>query len=229
MHNFTSILTAVWSKVAPILLTVWRYVRWPFYIVLALYTALVIYRIPAVMERDRAAQTINYIHAQKITRSDVMGERLPPPPDEEKNNATVEGVDSNNNGVRDDVELAIFALHPDEARVRAAQLQYAMGIQIMMTEVFNSETWKVAADFEERGYFCISSTYPRDYSNDLFITTPEGEKYTIITDARRKEVKDLVLNTQARITAYSEAHQFTTSYGSGGQDFCDVDLASLQN
>lgn len=43
---------------------------------------------------------------------EVNGHKLPPEPDEAENNATLEGVDSNNNGVRDDVERKIYEKYP---------------------------------------------------------------------------------------------------------------------
>ena len=53
-----------------------------------------------------------------------MGTNLPPQPYEPENDATVAGLDKNNNGIRDDVELAIFAKYPKSAKIRAAELQY---------------------------------------------------------------------------------------------------------
>ncbi len=45
---------------------------------------------------------------------EVDGHRLPPEPDETENNATLEGVDSNGNGVRDDVERWIYKTYKDK-------------------------------------------------------------------------------------------------------------------
>jgi len=42
---------------------------------------------------------------------EINGHKLPPMPDETLNNATLLGVDSNNNGVRDDVERKIYAVY----------------------------------------------------------------------------------------------------------------------
>ena len=42
----------------------------------------------------------------------INGHILPPEPDEAKNSATLGGVDSNNNGVRDDVERNIYRTYP---------------------------------------------------------------------------------------------------------------------
>jgi len=45
---------------------------------------------------------------------EVNGHRLPPEPDPVKNNATLLGIDSNNNGVRDDVERWIYETYKDK-------------------------------------------------------------------------------------------------------------------
>ena len=59
----------------------WRVARWPLGIILVLYIGLVIYRIPAVTEQQRAVEVIAQIHAQRLTMDDVDGKHLPPPPD----------------------------------------------------------------------------------------------------------------------------------------------------
>lgn len=45
---------------------------------------------------------------------EVNGHRLPPEPDETLNNSTLLGIDTNNNGVRDDVERWIYNEYKDE-------------------------------------------------------------------------------------------------------------------
>ena len=183
------------------------------------YAALVAYRIPAVGEKQRTADTVAAIQAQKVTMADVMGTALPPVPYEPENDATVAGIDKNNNGIRDDVELAIFAKYPNSAKIRAAELQYAMALQTEMTQVFNSDTWKAAAIQDDRSYQCIGETYPR---TDL-------QEFIKITDARSNEVEKLVYNTQMRKDAQYKVSTFTTSFGSPDTDFCDIDLNSLPN
>src|ERR1700761_2907630 len=109
---------------------VWFWARWPLSVLVVAYAALVIWRIPAVTEQQKTAATIATINAQKITMADVMGTDLPPVPYEPENDATVAGIDANNNGIRDDVELAIFKEYPNSPRIRAAELQYAMTEQM---------------------------------------------------------------------------------------------------
>lgn len=197
----------------------WRFVRIPLYVALALYAALVIYRIPAVGEKERADIAIAHINAQKLTLSDVMGKVLPPVPNMEENNATVEGIDVNNNGVRDDVELAIFEKYPHSAKMRSAELQFAMALQMEMTYVFNKDTWEVAANQMARGYQCVGDLSPR---TNLVEHGKMTEKHT-------KEVMDLVFNTQRRKDTYEDLQKNITSFGNVVLPVCDVDPDSLPN
>ena len=52
----------------------------------------------------------------------INGHMLPPEPDVEKNSATLEGIDRNNNGVRDDVERKIYHNYP--IKLEAVLLMY---------------------------------------------------------------------------------------------------------
>jgi hypothetical protein len=53
--------------------------------------------------------TSNPLHV--TVYKEINGHRLPPEPDEALNNSTLLGIDTNNNGVRDDVERWIFSFH----------------------------------------------------------------------------------------------------------------------
>src|SRR3990167_4490346 len=168
------------------------YKRWWFWVLatpLILFIALVIYRIPAVAEKERTQKAVAEIHAQKLTIEDVNGEHLPPPPDPALVDATIEGIDANANGIRDDVELAIFKKYPNSAKIRAAELQYAMTEQMFLVYVFDTGTWKAVAEEDGRASACIALTYPRS-NLEIFLQT---------VASRRKEVETLVFNTQARI------------------------------
>ena len=58
-----------------------------------------------------------------------MGKNLPSDPGALAD-ATVQGVDANQNGIRDDVELAVFKEYPNSAKTRAVLLQYALALQM---------------------------------------------------------------------------------------------------
>src|SRR3989338_2241679 len=146
-----------------------RFFTWAGIIILVLYLGLVIYRIPAVLEKQKTEETVTRIHAAKLTLADVMGESLPPAPDPALKDATIQGIDANGNGIRDDVELAIFEKYPDSARVRAALLQYAKALQMELTQVFNSETLVAAIQEEDRSYFCLNNYIKDDRTFDAEI------------------------------------------------------------
>lgn len=59
----------------------------------------------------------------------INGHTLPPEPDPAINNSTLLGIDSNNNGVRDDVEIYIYKRFSKEAEfpktMTAIAMQYA--------------------------------------------------------------------------------------------------------
>src|SRR3989344_4375537 len=199
----------------------WRIIRWPLGVLVVLYAALVIYRIPAVMEKQRTTETVERIHAQKLTIENVNGEHLPPPPDPAQVDATVEGIDANMNGIRDDVELAIFKKYPNSAKVRAAELQYAMALQMYLTEVFNSETWKAVAIRSGKGYGCVYDTGPR-------VTLSDGDERIRqafeIVQKRLDETEDMVFNTPERKSAYDAAEKYTTPFGGSEGEDCDLSL-----
>jgi hypothetical protein len=182
----------------------WRGGRWVLLAIAITYIAIVIYRVPAVHEERISKETVTKIQAQKLTIDDVDGRHLPPPLDTTQANATIAGVDKNGNGIRDEVELAIFAKYPTSTAIRAAELQYAMAMQNELTNAFDSATLVATIQEEGRGYLCIS--------NDL----------------REKEVEDLVFNTPGR-NNYRESlrEKYMTSFGLDSSNDCDIDLDTM--
>jgi hypothetical protein len=193
---------------------IWRIVSISFVVLLILFIGLVIYRLPVAEERLKTEATVEKIHAQKLTLADVMGQNLPPEPDPALKDATIEGIDVNGNGIRDDVELAIFKLHPDSARIRAAELQYAMALQNEMTsDVFNSGTLVGTIHKESRGFFCIGDAAP-------------NQSPIILS----KEVKNLVFDITTRIQRDQDVFKnYMTSNTEPSGPYCDIDLTSLSN
>lgn len=198
---------------------IWAWVRWPLLILIIGFCALVIYRVPAVQEKERAAAVVQHVRAQAITMDDVLGTYLPPMTDKELNNATIAGPDTNTNGIRDDIERELFTRFHNEARVRAALLQYARIKQLYLTDVFNTETWEAVAEMDNRAFQCVGETYPRTDLSKGFVVLQERTQY----------VKDLLLNTLERRKAYDAAYEFTTSFGLPEGDVCDIDLTLLKD
>lgn len=196
---------------------VWRWIKWPLLVLVVLYAIDVAWVLWYKNNEAKTNEAVAAIHAKKITLADVMGKALPPTPDQTESDATVAGIDQNNNGVRDDVELAIFKKYPNSPKIRAAELQYAMALQLMLTKVTNTETWKAAAVETSRGAACIGETHAREHL----------QEYIRVTRERSEEVRRFVINNQIREDAKDKAYNFTTSYALPDLDLCNVVLDTL--
>lgn len=198
------------SGIVSFLLRAGRMVRWPLLALIVLYIGFVIYRIPGYNAEHKSKDVVAQIHAQRLTLADVDGSHLPPLPDSTEVDATVAGVDANNNGIRDDVELAIFKKYPNSPYTRTAELQYAMTEQMFLTKVFDTATWKAVAEENGRANLCLSSV--QNSGSGVF----------------QKEVEGLVFNTLPRRDAQERAYEFITSHGSAIGQFCDVDAGEFK-
>lgn len=139
---------------------------------------------------------------------------LPPDPGEE-GKKTVAGIDSNNDGVRDDVERYIALTVTDSARHREALRSVAKAIQLEVTAVTKEQSLQ-AANAGARSIECLSYLGVR--KSGLW-----------------KEVQTLMLNTGARINAM-DAHNrrisgevFTTLSDSERHTACTFDAERLTN
>jgi len=214
------------------LLKTWRVMRIPFFVLVLLFVGLVVYRIPFVLEQRKTAETVAFIQEQRITMDDVTGTNLPPSPDPALVDATIEGIDANTNGIRDDVELAIFERYPDDSRLRSAMLQYAKALQLYLTHAFNEETWKAGIGQLNRSTSCLSESAgdPRPRPTE---DAPEEEwtrwlkEWSIIKNGLEDEIKTLILNFEGRKTQYDTNFEYTTSHGGGSRPYCDLDPTSF--
>lgn len=117
---------------------------------------------------DRMAAAEAEIGTIHLAQRDADGTNLPPIPDTILNNSTVAGIDANANHIRDDVELAMFEKYPIIGAVpatketdtnfalRAASLQYAQAMQVMLTLVDNKQKMSVAAESYGAAYGCLN-------------------------------------------------------------------------
>lgn len=84
---------------------------------------------------------------------EVNGHRLPPEPDKALNDSTLLGIDSNDNGVRDDVERKVYATY-EKAIERAVMMQAFKTEQEMLADpdmVKNARMW---AEKEDKAIGC---------------------------------------------------------------------------
>jgi len=100
---------------------------------------------------------------------EVNGHRLPPEPDPKVNNSTLLGIDSNNNGVRDDVERWIYNKYKDKHPIYIdIAMQAARGYRLVLEKQPKTKTEAMsimkevekAADCE--AYYKMDAKYLND-------------------------------------------------------------------
>lgn len=208
----------LWVKIA------WKWLRWPLGIAAVIYLALFIWGLYLHGEKYATEDAIGYINSQKLTLADVRGDNLPPAPDAA--DTTLEGQDQNLNGIRDDVELKIFELYPDDIKARAGALQYAKALQLELSKyVFNKETFGAVLLQDGRADFCFSSSGPQW---DFNMPQSEVTKIVLAQQQRSREIEGLVFNTEIRQERRDKVFErYMSSYGDWEDPACDIEQSKL--
>ena len=198
---------------------VFRMFVWALLILLGLYLVLVAFRVVHFFNLDKTNAQIEKIHNTRLTLDDVMGTNLPPEPIDA--DETVAGIDANQNGIRDDVELAIFKEYPNSAKTRAVLLQYALVLQMQMTlPVVNKETVTATVeDNESRANVCMWSLSSRS----------NMEKFLADIDKYENFIKELQLNTEQRKGYLHDFFEGNLGSYTMSRESCDIDLSTLSN
>ena len=194
---------------------IFKILLWVLLFIVVSYVILVIVRVVHLLNVDKINLQVEKIHSTKLSIDDVMGKNLPPDPGLEADK-TVQGIDVNNNGIRDDVELAVFKEYPNSAKTRAVLLQYAMSLQMELNQPFvTTEIATATAEKESQSYDCIGEIVPRS-NNDLDII---------------KNYRDFIgnkqINTKERKNIKTEIDNKTRSFEL--KSGCDIDLLKLPN
>jgi hypothetical protein len=137
--------------------------------------------------KNKLSNTINI-----TVYKEINGYRLPPEPDETLNNSTILGIDSNNNGVRDDVERKIYLTYK-KAIEQAYMMQGAKRFQKILDNPIVAATSQETQDEMWKQYSCIG--YLRRIKN---IKVPR----TIV-----EFWENSYMNTKERIKAYIEFNE----------------------
>ncbi|MDR1451059.1 MAG: hypothetical protein LBI57_01805, partial [Helicobacteraceae bacterium] len=92
--------------------------------------------IPCDYDRERETKAQTAFEQSKSSTWSIQSafSNLPPDPEAE-GKKTLEGIDANNNGIRDDVEIAIYNYAPreDQETIRQAMIESAKSIQAAIT------------------------------------------------------------------------------------------------
>lgn len=197
---------------------IFKILMWAFLVLVVGYIVLVVFRIFHFMDLDKTNAQIEKIHNTKLTMDDVMGNNLPPDPGIEADK-TIQGIDANKNGIRDDVELAVFKEYPNSAKTRAVLLQYALALQMETIQpIVNTEIVTTIAEETSRGYLCIGDIVSRD----------NIDNFTRITDEYINFIEKNQLNTEERKNA--QKNFYNGNLGSYELPRgCDIDYSKLPN
>ncbi len=133
------------------------------------------------------------LNAKEITENTevINGYVLPPEPDPVINNATLLGVDSNNNGVRDDVERFIITKYKDHHKiVTEIGFQGARAYQKILDNPLNTEeNHKALMDALD------CNDYFRSYADEF------GDPI-VVDHLVDDNIENMQLNTKSRVRAY---------------------------
>lgn len=194
-------------------------------IFVGIFVLLLLLRLPFFLENKKTEEQVAKIHATKLTMDDVMGVNLPPDPGVEANK-TVAGIDANKNGIRDDVELAIFKEYPNSAKTRAVLLQYALVLQMELTQPFENEKNVTEVVREEaRADTCVGDTLVPRETPESWRTYEDVKKIDMYINF----IDELQLNTNERRKAISNFNEKIRSFGPMDSEKCDIDLSTLPN
>ena len=154
----------------------------------------------------------------------VNGHLLPPEPDEELNNATLLGIDSNNNGVRDDVERWIFLemeiYNGYEKIEQVIAMQEAKANQMALKDPSNSN---------DKVYEAMNA------ATDCWVWYDYIKKLPSIgnIDKFSRSLKDKSFNTKERLKTYWQydatlaGRVFTLTKTLDTKTQCEVDIDGL--
>jgi len=157
----------------------------------------------------------------------VNGYILPPEPDETLNNSTLLGIDSNDNGVRDDVEIYVikrYAKDPDFPKTKTAlAMQYAWSSQkILENPVI--ETKQIMSNAIGCKFYWI-----RQKAKTL--TTFEAMQFGVKHKIYDSKVKDKIFNTRVRIERKFEYNSALSGQIFEGKektiDMCQININEL--
>jgi hypothetical protein len=204
---------------------IFKILKWIFLVLAGLFLILIIGRLIYRNNQDKTEAQVMKIHATKLTMDDVLGINLPPDPGADADK-TVQGIDANNNGVRDDVELAVFKEYPNSAKTRAVLLQYALALQMETVQpIVNTSTVTEIVIEEGRADTCLADTLVPRKSPESSRSSVDMEKIdTFVNFIENKQ-----LNNDMRIEARKIFLKNLRSYGDSTNQTCDVDISRLLN
>ena len=158
----------------------------------------------------------------------INGYVLPPEPDETLNNSTLLGIDSNDNGVRDDVEIYVikrYAKDPEFPKTKTAlAMQYAWAEQKIIENPILENKKYMDDSIDCESYWIKQVTKE--------MTSLEGIKYHLKHEVfNDTETNDKIYNTRERIERSFEFNQACSGHIFSGRkksvENCQINIDEL--
>jgi hypothetical protein len=188
-----------------------------FVLLILMFLILSIVRFFSFVEQKDNENKIKSIHSKKLSIETVLNNNL-----KEKeilDDKTLLGIDSNNNNIRDDVELSIIKDYKSSARTRAVLLQYALSLQMEVSrDKGNTDLATEIAREQSRSFLCVGELFQENKSYETY------EKLLKMTSY----VEQKQFNTEERKKEREEFFKSVRSF-SDLEDLCDIDLLELPN
>lgn len=161
-----------------------------------------------VQVKDKKAQEHTYRSKYHDYVRVVIDDSVEVPwPDPVKNNATISGVDSDNDGIRDDVQRFINLKYANNLKMKLAAKQFATYLQQVLLTIQDKQTNIEMMKKEINSYICWDGISPTD------------------SNKNSKELVAKIVNTKERAVAHKKAdlnfHGQVTTLPDSDLIFCD--------
>ena len=164
---------------------------------------------------DNAGATASAQATIRIVEIDAA--RLPPRPDAQASMQTVQGIDTNGNGVRDDVEHSLYDLYPLDTPRREILLVGAQGLQMQVLAGGAGKQGARDAAAKRTGEFAACAVAGIDILN-LQKDMAALERFTVNTAAREQAYRDFQVSMSGTIHDAIDPASVNCSIEMGGPD-----------
>lgn len=195
-----------------------------FLVTVSAIIAYAIHRYPIVKNRVRSEERVAYIKSFRLDAQTIQGTNIPITPNEEINNSTVNGIDTNNNYIRDDIEVYIYQTYQNDVKTRRAALQYAQSLYLEQF-AFDNKTFEAVLQVQDAGSMCVFETLVP--ISGTIATDAEYAARSTKYDAVTEGIESLHINTLLRQDARKKFSSYVAEGSMGfslGVEKCPITL-----
>jgi hypothetical protein len=161
-------------------------------------------------------------------------DKAPPMPDEDENNKTILGIDTNKNGIRDDVEVYIHENFKGEDKYYERMLAFQFAFQLQekfrlaqerLKKPKSKRTAFIYLDSTLPKYFACESYILRKYFKDHFPKKEVQKKLKIIGDLVVDNINRK--NFESKVDSYRTKKSFIKNRNDSAYKYCKFDSSKI--